>query len=261
VPQLVLAVNGCLRGSILCRISTCAFPEPAPTPHTPPRTRGAVAETRDGVPRLLHDQVWTAKALLHAYEYTADREYLERAQQVLQWAHSALATKAGNFQDRPGAEFAPGRLSEAEVSMVDNAAAAEALIRLARLGGDNQYLAWARTALSTFVTDYQRYGTFAAGYALAVEQLLHEPLQVVVVGSAEDPRTLELLRAAWRPYTLNRALLAVDPVWETERLQTLGYPAGPAPRAYVCLGHTCAEPVAEAPQVVATIKRLSHTAS
>ena len=41
VPQLVLAVNGCLRDSILCRTFTCAFPEPAPTPHS----------TRDEVPR------------------------------------------------------------------------------------------------------------------------------------------------------------------------------------------------------------------
>jgi uncharacterized protein YyaL (SSP411 family) len=147
-----------------------------PAPRIPPRTRDGVPGTRDGVPRLLHDQVWTAKALLHAYEYTSDREYLERAQQLLQWVHSALATKEGSFQDRPGAETALGRLSEADVSMTDNAAAAEALIRLARLTGDSQYLTWARTALSTFVKDYERYGTFAAGYALAVQQLLSEPL-------------------------------------------------------------------------------------
>ncbi len=230
------------------------------------------------LPGLLHDQVWTAKALLHAYEYTADRGYLERAQQLLQWVHSALATKAGSFQDRPapvppavgrGVQTALGRLSEAEVSMTDNAVAAEALIRLARLSGDGQYLAWAQTALGTFVRDYERYGIFAAGYALAVEQLLSEPLQVVVVGSAEDRKRLELLRAAWRPYTLNRALLAVDPLWEAERLQALGYPpesrhqlggAEPAPRAYVCIGHTCAEPAAEVSQVVAAIEKLSHTA-
>jgi uncharacterized protein YyaL (SSP411 family) len=209
------------------------------------------------LPGLLYDQVWMAKALLCAHEYTAEPEYLERAQQVLQWVHSALATKAGNFQDRPSSAAALGRLTEAQVSMTDNAVAAEALIHLARLGGDNQYLAWARTALSTLVTDYQRYGTLAAGYALAVEQLLSEPLQVVVVGSAEDTNRLELLRAAWRPYALNRALVAVDPIWEAERLQTLGYPAEPAPRAYVCLGHTCAEPAADVSQVVAAIRKLS----
>jgi uncharacterized protein YyaL (SSP411 family) len=213
------------------------------------------------LPGLLHDQVWVAKALLYAYEYTTDPEYLERAQEVLQWAHSALATKAGNFQDRPSAEGALGRLTDAEVSITDNAVAAEALIHLARLCGDNQYLAWARTALSTFVADYKRYGTFAAGYALAVEQLLSEPLQVVVVGSAEDAKRLELLHAAWRPYAWNRALLAVDPLWEAERLQALGYPSLPAPQAYVCLGHTCAEPAAEASQVVAAIKKLSRIAS
>jgi uncharacterized protein YyaL (SSP411 family) len=220
---------------------------------------------------LLHDQAWMASALLHAYEYTSDRDYLERAQQVLQWVHSALATQAGNLQDRPGTDTALGRLSEAEVSVADNAVAAQALIRLARLtstpsrhhfggGGDNQYEAWARTVLSTFANDYGHYGIFAAGYALAVEHLLSEPLYVVVVGSTENLKRLELLRAAWRPYTLNRALLAVDPLREAERLQALGYPAEPAPRAYVCVGHTCAEPAAEASQVVAAITRLSDAA-
>lgn len=222
------------------------------------------------LPGLLHDQVWTAKALLHAYEYTAECEYLERARQALQWVHSALATEVGNFQDRPapllpavgqGTDDALGRLSEAEVSMTDNAVAAEALIRLARLGGDSQYLDWARTALSTFVRDYERYGTFAAGYALAVAQLLSEPLQVVVVASGKDPKRLALLRAAWRPYTLNRALLALDPLGEAERLQAMGYPEEPIPRAYICVGHTCAEPVTEPSQVVATVRRLVQAAS
>jgi len=228
---------------------------------TPEQGLGHFWDGEAHLPGLLPDQVWMACALLHAYEYTAAPEHLQRAGQVLQWVHSTLTTEAGNFQDAPRSEAAFGRLSEAEVSLTDNALAAQALIRLARLAGDDQYLAWARAALSTFVRDYERYGTFSAGYALAVEQLLSEPLQVVVVGGADDPGVLELLRAAWLPYALNRAFLAVDPLWEAERLQALGYPAEPVPRAYACLGHACAEPAADASQVVAAIKRLSQTAS
>ena len=145
--------------------------------------------------------------------------------------------------------------------MTDNAVAATALIRLGRLRGDKQYEEWARASLSTFVRDYERYGLFAAGYALAVEQLLSEPLRVVVVGSAEDPGRPELLRAAWQTYAANRVLLAVDPEREPERLQTLGYPAQPVPRAYLCVGQICAEPVSEAAQVTATIKRLFQSTS
>ena len=222
------------------------------------------------LPGLLQDQVWMANALLHAYEYSADAEYLRRAEQVLRWVHSALVTAAGSFQDRPGAFPAPveqnkgaalGRLGEPEVSMADNAVAASALIRLARLSGDRQYEEWARAALSAFVRDYDRYGIFAAGYALAVEQLLSAPVQVVVVGDAEDPGRLKLLQAAWQVFAANRVLLAVDPVRESGRLQALGYPAQPVPRAYVCAGRACAEPVSEAAQVVATIQGLLQTAS
>jgi len=221
------------------------------------------------LPGLLHDQVWMASALLYAYEYSADPEHLQRAEQVLQWVHSALVTVTGSFQDRPtprsplagqDAAVVPGRLNEAEVSMTDNAVAAAALIRLARLSGGKRYEEWAQAALSAFVPDYDRYGIFAAGYALAVEQLLSEPLQVVVVCSAEDPKRQELLRAAWQVYATNRALLAVDPAREPERLRTLGYPAQPVPRAYICRGHTCAEPVCEATHVVTAIRGL-ETAS
>ncbi len=211
------------------------------------------------LPGLLADQVWMAHALLHAYEYTATNEFLQRAQESLDWVHSALLTKVGSFQDRPTGDEAFGRLSQPQVSLAENAVAAAALVRLARITGEGAYLEWARAALSVFTHEYGRYGYSAAGYALAVKNLLDEPLRVVVVGRADDSESLALLRAAWRSYAPNRTLLAVDPAWESERLKALGYPAEPAPVAYVCLGHTCAEPVARPANVGHTIDDLVTT--
>jgi hypothetical protein len=44
---------------------------------------------------------------------------------------------------------------------------------------------------------------------------------------------------------------AVDPVWEQARLARLGYPAEPAPVAYVCLGTLCARPTADPDELLA----------
>jgi uncharacterized protein YyaL (SSP411 family) len=209
------------------------------------------------LPGLLSDQAWMTHVLLHAYEYTASAEYLHRAQAVATWVLANLATEAGGLQDRPIEPASLGRLGEVEVSIAENAVAAAAFARLARLTGDDTFANSARSALSMFARTYDRYSYFAAGYALAVEQVLAEPLQVVVVGSADDAATLSLLRAAWRPYAANRTVLAVDPTWEPERLKKLGYPAQPIPRAYICVGHTCTEPAADPDQVISNIQRLS----
>jgi hypothetical protein len=67
----------------------------------------------------------------------------------------------------------------------------------------------------------------------------------------EDPVRAELLRAARRAYASNKAVQAVDPVWEPARLARLGYPAQPAPVAYVCLGNLCARPTADPDELLA----------
>jgi len=84
-----------------------------------------------------------------------------------------------------------------------------------------------------------------------VDRFLRRPLLVTVVGENEDPVRAELLRAAQRAYAANKTVQAVDPVWEPSRLARLGYPAEPAPVAYVCLGTLCARPTADPEELLA----------
>ncbi len=207
------------------------------------------------VPGLLTDQVWMVNALLDAYEYSGAWEHVERAEKVMRWAHAALSTPLGHFRDRPSTPDL-GLLNQADTPIAENAVAATALIRLSRLTGHEEYLQWARSVLAAFAESYSRYGLFASAYALAVDRLLHDPLRVVVVGSADDPVTLQLLRAAREPYSPDRMLVTVDPTWEPDRLQALGYPAEPAPRAYACWAQTCAEPVSESSELVDVLQSL-----
>jgi uncharacterized protein YyaL (SSP411 family) len=208
------------------------------------------------LPGLLTDQVWMAQALLDAFEYEGAREYLEQAQEIMNWVYVALRDEQGCFRDAPVNDSALGRLGSPEHSMSENAVAAAVLTRLTRLTSDVHYGEWARLALIAFADRYGRYAHFAASYALAASNLLTEPLRVVVVGGSDDQRSVDLLRAAWQPYAANRILLLVDPLWDTERLHTLGYPEKPVPAAYICLKHACAESTSEPSQVIATIERL-----
>jgi uncharacterized protein YyaL (SSP411 family) len=213
----------------------------------------------DGSPHLfgqLTDQVWIALAMLHAYEYSGNGEYLQHGEEVVRWIHRSLLTPSGAYRDGPDAGDAHRRLGQPEIPLTGNAVAAAALTRLHRLSGKGDYLDWAQAALRAFGASYSRFGYFAAGFALAVEAILNDPLRVVVVGGADRPGTIDLLHAAWRAYAPNRTLLTVDPVWETERLRTLGYPGEPSPAAYVCLGQTCAAPEFQGGGVAATINGL-----
>jgi hypothetical protein len=86
---------------------------------------------------------------------------------------------------------------------------------------------------------------------LVVDRFLRRPLLITVVGENEDRARAELLRAARRAYAANKTVQAVDPVWEPERLERLGYPAEPDPAAYVCLGRLCARPTADPDELLA----------
>jgi uncharacterized protein len=201
------------------------------------------------LPGLLGDQAAMANALLDGYEYGANWDHVQQAEEVMRWVQQNLSSPSGAFRDRPAGPDL-GLLKQADTPISENASAATALVRLSRLTGKQEYREWSQSALSAFADSYQRNGLFASGYALAVERLLTEPLRVVVVGSTEDLKTLQLLRAAREPYSYNRMLAAVDPTWEPERLKAMAYPAQPTPRAYACLGQTCTEPIADSAELV-----------
>jgi hypothetical protein len=105
--------------------------------------------------------------------------------------------------------------------------------------------------MEALVAYYPDLGFEAARFALAVDRFLRRPLLITVVGENEEPVRAELLRAARRAYAPNKTVQAVDPVWEQARLARLGYPAEPAPAAYICLGTLCARPTADPNEVLA----------
>ena len=203
------------------------------------------------LPGLLADQVSVAQAWLDAYEHFGREVYLQRAETLMRFADNALRDADGRYFDTVAAPEAVGRLRKREKPLCENVTAAEVHLRLYRLTGRENHRQLAQQTLEALLPYYASAGIEAARFALVVDRLQQRPLLITVVGENEDPARAELLRAARRAYAANKAVQAVDPVWEPERLERLGYPAEPAPVAYVCLGRLCARPTADPDELLA----------
>jgi uncharacterized protein YyaL (SSP411 family) len=208
-------------------------------------------DNRPHLPGLLVDQVTLARTWLDAYEHFGREVYLQRAETLMRFADNALRDDDGRYFDTVAAPEAVGRLRRREKPFCENVMAAEAHLILYRLTGREEYRQSAQQTLEALVPYYSDMGFEAARFALAVDRFLRRPLLVTVVGENEDPARAELLRAGHRAYASNKTVQAVDPVWEPARLARLGYPAEPAPAAYVCLGTLCARPTADPDEVLA----------
>ncbi|MEO8970878.1 MAG: DUF255 domain-containing protein [Ktedonobacteraceae bacterium] len=85
-----------------------------------------------GLPGQLTDQVWMARALLDAYELCEQRDYLNTAIALMHFAcQELLDEQSGLFYDYPANPEAEGRLAVREQPLVENALAAECLLRMA----------------------------------------------------------------------------------------------------------------------------------
>jgi hypothetical protein len=232
---------------------------------------------RVGGPRLegtLDDQIFAAAALLDAYEATLEPKYFEKAERTMRLAVERFGDPdGGGFFDR--AKDAPpmGGLEVRRKPLQDsptpgtNSVAVIVLDRLYAFTGEKLYRDWAEKTLEAFVGLIPQYGLFAATYGLAA--LLHSrhPIQVVVLGSADDPKAAELEKAANEIYRFGKAVLRVTP----ERLasaslapalsETLPHLDAAKPQALVCIETTCHPPVTSSEKLKALLSEVASAAS
>jgi uncharacterized protein YyaL (SSP411 family) len=208
----------------------------------------------DGVPHLpglLADQAAMATALLDAYEVSGESRYLQVACDLVDYARRAMGNGQGGFYDSAERQgHAQGALSHRLMSLGDNSVMARAMIRLSYLTDDPTIREQAQQCLSLFVDQYERFGYFAAIYALAVDALVTPPVVITVVGQQGDARSSALLRAAHQRPELWKVVRLLDPVASAHAVQRAGYSVGREPVAYVCMGTTCLAPTTVPDQVI-----------
>jgi uncharacterized protein len=197
------------------------------------------------VPDLLGDLAALLAAMLDVYETGDHPHALEGARQTAARMRDRLRDpETGGFFDAPRAGREPGRLARRERPIEENALAADGLLRLAALTGEDEWRELAVRALRSFVGEYRQWGQFAASYANAVARALSEPAVVTVVGPAGDP----LAAALW-----NGTVALTDPASGRHRvlperdageIARLGFPADRV-AAYVCVGTVCSAPITD----------------
>lgn len=186
----------------------------------------------DGVPYtlgLLTDQVAAAQAMLDAYESTGSIDYLHHAQTVARLLERQFQTANDLLADTdPGAEPI-GLLEEPRFSALDNAEAAEMLIRLSHLTHDNRYVEMAYAILGAVAGGIETLDLEAAcAVARVVDRLLSIEPEVKVVAfappgeidSTADPLHAEALRLALAAHTVQR----LHPEFDDILVSQLGVP-------------------------------------
>ena len=211
------------------------------------------ADGGEGVPALLPDYARLLLAVLDAHVHTSNSRYLEEAGRLAgEMVENMWDREGGGFFDILEDPHAMGNHAVRQVPITDNATAAEALMRLHSFAPAGDYRTRAEETLNAFVDVYQDYGEAAAGYALAVQRFLYQPIEVTVVGQPGSSETRAMLcAAATVPY--QHVVVQFASAGDQERLSELGYFAGDETQAYVCLETLCLAPVTDPADLHSTI--------
>jgi len=220
---------------------------------------------------LLKDQAWMARSIISAYCATLDAKYLQAAEQLGDYILAELIAADGSFLIAPVGERdvartvipPPRRSWEDTASRSAASVAAEVLMDLGTLTGQEQYTATGQKALASLTGAVDKsWGTFLGGYALAVDKALGNPPNVIIIASEDTKLTAALLETARRHCRPGGLVLAVDPQVpaQAEQLARLGHAAQAKPVAYVCRGRACLPPAYTVEQLLERLQRLAEQA-
>jgi uncharacterized protein len=221
---------------------------------------------RDGVahtPGFAEDYANVADGLLAAYAALGTPEHLELAVALMSRAIAEFWDEASGTLFDTSAEH--DRTVARPRSLVDNptpaanSVAADVLLRLALLTGDEDHDRRARSILRAVAPALDRQPSAFGRMLSAVDRSLGEPLDAVVAGDPDDAGASALRRAVARPFAPN---LVIAPLVPGGPLADLPLFAGKgiregAPTAYVCRGYACDEPTTDPDQAAAQVAGLA----
>jgi uncharacterized protein YyaL (SSP411 family) len=222
------------------------------------------------VPGVLDDYAFLTHACLDAWQATANHRYYTTAIQIadLMIARFHDPTGGGFFDTEqiPG-HLPVGVLATRRKPLQDaptpagNPSAADALLRLAALSGNETYREHAEDTLENFAGIVEHFGLYAGTYGLALERLLLPPVQVVIIG--EDEQAQQLAATATARWAVNKSVLrlrrdqitaATLPPVLAETLPHLPQLAGAESFAVLCQGATCQPPITDPDELLTQLQ-------
>lgn len=212
----------------------------------------------DGEPHLrglLSDQVYMAGALLDAYQAEREPLYLRRAEELARYMKEALFDEeGGGFLDRAVSAEELGYLKEDRKPLPLNADAANVLLDLHYLTGEESYRELAQKTLLAFRESFAAHSVMGAAYGLAVERFLRPPLEMVVVGRRGEGGAEALWDEAFHYPRPGKLIQFLDQERDREAISRKGLPLDRGPALYFCAGHTCSAPIREPGHLESALK-------
>lgn len=215
-----------------------------------------IADGEVSIKGLLVDQACMADALISAYETTAHRKYLEMAVDIMNYVINKLGDgNRGGFFDIPE-DIAPvGNLAFREKPLIENSQAVRVLGRLFYLTGREDFRRVSGSALKTFLNIYPDYSIQASTYALAVREYINHPVQINIVGSKGDPRTVALHKGGLKIFFPWKVIQVLDPEKDPLEIGPVTYQPAEEPVAYVCREGVCSAPLRSTKELKDFLKR------
>ncbi len=210
-------------------------------------------------PGTLDDYAFTIHACIDAWLASGEMKYYRAAIALADAMIAAFHDRSGGgFFDTPapadsvllGALGARRKPVQDSPTPAGNPTAASALLRLEALSGRSNYRDIAQDTLACFAGVAEHFGLYAGAYGIALERLLLDPVQVIVIGAGSKAEELESTAGAG--WAANKTVIRIDPSrlepgQLPEAIQETVLPA-PAPAgakawALVCRGRTCLPPL------------------
>jgi uncharacterized protein YyaL (SSP411 family) len=225
----------------------------------------------EAAPGTLEDYAFTVHACIDGWFASGEMSYYDAAVKLADAMIARFHDRtAGAFYDTftPEGGAAPlGVLGARRKPLQDtptpagNPTAASALLRLEALSGRKQYREIAEDTLESFAGIVEHFGLYAGSYGLALERLMLDPVQVVVIGSGPEAARLEATAVA--RFAVNKTVMRIAPhrlvpggIPETlaETLLQAAAPDGAEVWALVCRGRVCLPPLTDAEALIEALE-------
>jgi uncharacterized protein YyaL (SSP411 family) len=225
-----------------------------------PQKAGGGGQER--VPGTLDDYAFTVHACIDGWFASGRMEFYHAAITLADAMIDRFYDReAGAFYDaavdkggeKLGALTARRKPLQDSPTPAGNPTAASALLRLEAVSARKEYREIAEDTLESFAGIVEHFGLYAGSYGLALERLLLDPVQVVIVGSGPEAARLEAMAVA--RYGVQKAVIRIGafrmvpggvPPELEQMLLNVPAPAGAEVWAMVCRGRTCLPPVTTA---------------
>ena len=205
----------------------------------------------------LIDQVQTANALIHAYECTSEKTFLNRAKQLIDFTAKTLHDpNGGGFFDTAVSLNSQGFLSKPLKPLDECSAAARCLTKLHHLTGNVAYQKLAEETLEGFTETYLNFGFMSAEYAMAVDAFLHEPTMIRIIGTKQNIVTKGFIEEAARVYEPRKIIQLLDPETDAKEIADNGFLKQESTAAYICVGRVCSAPITEPKLIVPAVQKM-----